>query len=128
MNADRAESGRRRFFAGAAVVGLAGGAIGGLFGIGGGAIMVPLITLLLGRGQHGAHAASVAAIVPIAIAGALVFGEADQINLTAAVLILVTSLPAARLGARWMRQVPEWNLQQGFGLLLLAMAILMFFR
>lgn len=128
MNAAGSRRGGWRFYGGAALVGLSGGAVGGLLGIGGGAIMVPLITLLLGLGQHRAHAASVAAIVPIAIAGALVFGEADQVNVPGAVLILLTSLPAARVGARWMRQVPEARLQQGFGLLLLIMALVMFLR
>lgn len=110
------------------LIGLTGGTVGGLLGVGGGVIMVPLISLLLGLGQHRSHAASVAAIVPIAIAGALVFGEAQQVNVVGALLILLTSLPAARLGALWMRRLPEDTLQIGFGLLLLLMASLMIVR
>lgn len=125
---DTAKLSSWRFVAGCVLIGLSGGTIGGLLGIGGGVVMVPLVSLLLGVTQHQAHAISVAAIVPIGIAGALVFGEAQQVNLGGALLILLTSLPAARLGALWMRGMTEARLQIGFGVLLLFMGLLMLVR
>jgi uncharacterized protein len=117
-----------RFLAGCVGIGLAGGMLGGLLGIGGGALIVPLVSLLLRVTQHQAHAISIAAIIPIAVAGALVFGEAHEVDFGGALLILLTSLPMARLGALWMRGMSESRLQIGFGILLLLMGSLMVLR
>ena len=53
------------------LVGLAAGFLSGLFGVGGGVLMVPALVLVLGMGQRLAHGTSLAAIVPIALAGVL---------------------------------------------------------
>jgi uncharacterized membrane protein YfcA len=53
------------------IIGLAGGFAGGLLGIGGGAIYVPAMVLLLGEDQHMAQGASLAAIVATAIVGGI---------------------------------------------------------
>ena len=51
------------------VVGLFAGALGGLFGVGGGLIFVPTLVLLVGLGQVDAEATSLLAILPVVIAG-----------------------------------------------------------
>lgn len=55
----------------ALVIGLVGGFAGGLLGIGGGAIYVPAMVLLLDENQHLAQGASLAAIVATGIVGGL---------------------------------------------------------
>jgi uncharacterized membrane protein YfcA len=53
------------------LIGLAAGVAGGMFGIGGGAIMVPAMVLLLGMDQKFATGTSIAAqILPIGLLGA----------------------------------------------------------
>lgn len=51
------------------LIGLLGGFAGGLLGIGGGAIYIPAMVLLLGEDQHLAQGASLAAIIATAIVG-----------------------------------------------------------
>ena len=51
----------------AAILGFAGGLLGGLLGVGGGIVFVPALTLFLDETQVEAEAASLLAIVPVAI-------------------------------------------------------------
>ena len=53
----------------AALVGLAAGGVSGLFGVGGGVLFVPALTLVLGLSQLHAEATSLAAIIPVVLAG-----------------------------------------------------------
>ena len=54
----------------ALVAGIAAGILAGLFGVGGGIIFVPTLTLLFAFGQLDAQATSLAAIIPVAAVGA----------------------------------------------------------
>src|SRR5213592_2425433 len=61
-------------------IGVFGGVLSGLLGVGGGVIMVPLLVLWARYGQRDAHAASLGAIIPISIAGALTYGVAGRVH------------------------------------------------
>ncbi len=54
----------------AALIGVAAGVIAGLFGVGGGTLFVPALTIFLGLSHIDAEATSLLAIVPVAIVGA----------------------------------------------------------
>ena len=54
----------------AAAVGLAAGVLAGLFGVGGGILFVPALSLVLGLEQHHAQATSLLAILPTVLVGA----------------------------------------------------------
>ncbi len=68
----------------AAGLGLAAGFIGGLFGVGGGIVIVPGLVLWLGMDQHRAHATSVAAIVAIAAVALIPFAAESEVDWPAA--------------------------------------------
>ena len=53
----------------ASLIGVAAGIASGLLGIGGGILLVPALTILLGHGQVEAEATSLLAIVPVALVG-----------------------------------------------------------
>ncbi len=110
------------------VVGFVAGILSGLLGVGGGLIMVPAMVLLLGLSQHAAHAASLAAIVPIALAGVLIFGQASQVDPVAGALLSLGAILGVRIGAQLMRRTEERRLRAAFGLFLIAMALLLVFR
>lgn len=110
------------------VVGFVAGILSGLLGVGGGLIMVPAMVLLLGLSQHAAHAASLAAIVPIALAGVLIFGQASQVDPVAGALLSLGAILGVRIGAQLMRRTGERRLRAAFGLFLIAMALLLVFR
>ncbi|MGH9167547.1 MAG: sulfite exporter TauE/SafE family protein [Acidimicrobiia bacterium] len=115
----------RPLYAALAAVGLVAGVVSGLLGVGGGIVMVPLMAGVLSFRQHVAHATSLAAIVVIALSGALGFGLAGQVDLRMAALILVGGLLGAYLGARSMHRVSERTLKLVFGGLLVAVGVRM---
>lgn len=110
------------------VVGASAGLLAGLFGVGGGAVLVPGMVLLLGFDQHRAHATSLAAIVLTAPAAALGFGLGDEIVGSAAVALAAGALPGAYAGAAVMRRISEARLRQGFAVLLLVVAARLAFQ
>lgn len=106
-------------------VGAAAGLLSGLFGVGGGILMVPALVLLVGFGQHRAQATSLAAIVPIAAVGAVVFGRADNVDLIAAVLLAAGSLVGVQAGARLMHRLGDRRLSVVFAVFLIVVALAM---
>lgn len=104
-------------------IGLAAGLLAGLFGVGGGVVLVPGMVLLLGVGQHRAHATSLAAILLTAPAAAVGFALGGEIDVAAAVGLAAGALPGAVGGAAIMRRVSEARLRQGFAVLLLLVAV-----
>ena len=107
--------------------GATAGVLSGLFGVGGGLVMVPALVLLLGMAQHRAHATSLAAIVPIGLVGALVFGRADSVNVVAAVLLAGGSLLGVQAGTRAMGRLSGDRLALVFAGFVLVIALAMLF-
>jgi uncharacterized membrane protein YfcA len=106
-------------------IGLGAGVLSGLFGVGGGIIMVPAMVLLAGMTQQRASASSLASIVPIAAVGALIFGRADSVDVPAAAILIVASLIGVQFGARLMPHVGDDRLRVGFAVLMIAIALTM---
>lgn len=98
-------------------IGLVAGLASGLFGVGGGIVMVPLLVWLLRSDQHGAHATSLAAIVPIAAAGAATFALNGEIDYAIAAGLAAGSVIGAPIGVRLMAATPERSLRILFGVL-----------
>ena len=72
------------------LTGLAAGVAGGMFGIGGGAIMVPAMVIFIGLDQKFATGTSVAAqILPIGILAAIVYYRNGNLNIKYAFTIAV---------------------------------------
>lgn len=105
-----------------AVIGFGGGLMSGLLGVGGGVVMVPAMVLWLARGQRQAHAVSIAAIIPMSLASAAVYGVAGRIDVEVAGALAVGTIAGAPLGARALVRLPERLLKAAFGLLLLVAA------
>ena len=109
-------------------IGLAGGALSGLLGVGGGIIMVPLLVIWAGYAQRDAHAMSLGAIVPISIAGALTYGIAGQVRLPEALALASGAVVGARVGAGLLSRLGDRPLKLAFGSFLVAVAVLMVVR
>jgi uncharacterized membrane protein YfcA len=106
----------------AAGVGVAAGILSGLFGVGGGIIMVPLLVAWFTLDQRRASATSLLAIVPIATASAAGYARNDNIDLAAGLLLLIGGVVGGQLGARMLPRTPIATLQLWFGILSLATA------
>ena len=110
------------------MVGLVAGIFSGLFGVGGGIVMVPLIVAVAGVSQHEAHATSLAAILPIATVAAARFGVNEEINYGIAILLGLGSLVGAPLGARVMAGISEGALKIAFGALMVTVGVSLVLR
>ena len=106
----------------AVAVGLLAGLLAGMFGVGGGFLMVPLYISWLGLEQRKSHATSLAAIVPIALAGALGYAAQNSVDFSAAIALLAGSVFGALYGVKLLGQVPLKILQLGFAFLLYSSA------
>ncbi|MDR1387364.1 MAG: sulfite exporter TauE/SafE family protein [Propionibacteriaceae bacterium] len=103
----------RRDIATAVLIGLVAGLMSGLFGIGGGTIIVPAL-VWCGLSQRQAAATSLAAIVPTSMAAAIPYILAGRVDWAAAGLLVVGVVTGARIGAHWLTLLPERVLRWGF--------------
>jgi len=107
------------------LVGLVSGAFGGLVGLGGGVIMIPLLTRFLGLNQHQAHGTSLAALVFTGLTGAHTYWLHGSVDVAAAALLAATAIATASLGALFAHSLPEWQLKGAFGAFLIVVALLL---
>jgi uncharacterized membrane protein YfcA len=106
-------------------IGLSGGIFGGLLGVGGGVITIPLMVGLLKIGQLKAHGTSLVALVFIGIAGAITYSREGSVDLTASLLLALTAVFTAHAGARFANVLPEWKLKHAFGAFLISVSVLL---
>ena len=108
--------------AGAILIGVAAGLLSGLLGIGGGALFVPALVLVLGLGQIEAEATSLLAIVPVAAVGAWRQHTYGNVRVREGLLIGVIAIPGALAGVVLVNVVPERATEYAFAALLLWIA------
>ncbi len=106
-------------------IGLAAGAFGGLVGLGGGVIAVPLMVSFLKLSQHEAVATSLVMVVFTGLAGTLTYATQGTVDWLAALLIIPTAMFSANLGARFANRLPEWKLKRVFGWYLVFVALML---
>ncbi len=109
----------------AALVGVAAGVIAGLFGVGGGTLFVPALTLFLGLSHLEAEATSLLAIVPVALVGAWRQRGYGNLRVSDGVTVGLLAIGGAVLGVVLANALPERALELGFAALLLAVAVQM---
>lgn len=105
------------------LVGLAIGIASGLLGLGGGFLLIPYLSLTLGKDMKTVFGTSLAAILVITLPGALVHSLLGHVDLSLAVAIIAGVVPGAIAGARVAIAMPETLLRIGFALLLLILAL-----
>ena len=106
-------------------IGLIAGIASGLFGIGGGLVMVPLLVLATGFDQHRAHVTSLDASILLAVGGAVVYGIHDRVEVRMAILIAAGAIFGAPLGAYVMNRTPQGRLKAAFGALLIVLSLVL---
>jgi uncharacterized protein len=106
-------------------IGFAAGLFGGLIGLGGGIIMIPLMISVLKLSQHQAHGTSLVALIFTGMAGALIYGLEGHIDFLAAGSLAVTAIVTARAGANYAHALPGWKLRRAFGAFLIFCAALL---
>jgi uncharacterized membrane protein YfcA len=103
-------------------VGFAAGVLAGLFGVGGGILFVPALTLLLGLTHLHAEATSLLAILPTVAAGVWTQQRYGNVRWRPAVLLGAVSIVGVAAGVEIAVNLPEVVLQRLFAVLLLAIS------
>jgi uncharacterized protein len=106
----------------AIAIGLLAGALGGLFGVGGGLIFVPTLVLLLDLGQVDAEATSLLAILPVVAAGTWRQHLYGNVRWRAAGVIGLAAVAGVELGVLTAKALPEATLRRLFALLVILVA------
>ena len=104
------------------VIGLLAGALGGMFGVGGGLIFVPTLVLFVDLGQVDSEATSLLAILPVVIAGTWRQHLYGNVRWRTAAIIGLTAIAGVELGVLTAKALPELTLRRLFAALALVVA------
>ena len=110
------------------VIGTLAGVFSGLFGVGGGSVMVPLLVLWLGYDERSATATSLAAIVFIAAFAAGVQGLYGNVHVLDAILIGVPAILGVLIGTALQQRLRERSIALMFAAVLVASAVELLLR
>lgn len=94
------------------------GILSGLFGVGGGILMVPFMVLALDKGQHLSEGTSLLVIVPTAVVGVLMHKKGNFVSFRTGALLAAGGVGGAYLGAALALRLPAETLQVIFGILM----------
>lgn len=110
------------------IVGIAGGIIGGVFGVGGGIIVVPALVFGFGFAQHQAQGTMLATfLLPSFVFAVWTYHQAGHINWQAALLVSVGIMIGSMLGAKYAQQIPAPMLKRMFGILMVVLGLKLIF-
>lgn len=98
---------------------------GGLIGLGGGVVIVPLLVSWVGLSQHAAHATSLVAVVFTGLLGGLAYATGGAIDWNVALIVAVTSTLFAALSASFAARISAARLRRIFGILLIVVAVIL---
>jgi uncharacterized membrane protein YfcA len=106
------------------VLGLVAGTLGGMFGIGGGLIMVPGLILVIGLGQKEATGTSLfAQLLPVGLLGVKEFWQRGEVNLGAGLSMAAGLFVGAWLGGMYVGFIPPQRMKQAYGAFLLCVGL-----
>ena len=110
------------------VLGFIAGTLSGMFGIGGGTILIPALVYLFAFTQHAAQGTTLAAMVPpIGLLAAIRYWQSGNVNVLAAAFICLGFFFGGWVGANVIQSFPEPLLKKLFGICMLLIALNMIF-
>ncbi|MGA0709703.1 MAG: sulfite exporter TauE/SafE family protein [Ilumatobacteraceae bacterium] len=109
------------------VVGLGAGFLSGVFGVGGGILVVPGLMMFVRMEQRRAHGTSLAAVLPIAVASLVTYWAHDHVDWPVALWLSIGALAGAFVGASLLAIISKRNLALVFAIVLAIVGIRLFF-
>lgn len=107
-------------------IGVGAGLLSGMFGVGGGILVVPALVLMLKFDQRLANGTSLGAVLPISVASLVTYWSHDNVDWIMAAWLVVGALGGAVLGTRWIHVLPRRVLGYLFAVMLLVTAVRLF--
>lgn len=108
------------------IVGVGAGFLSGVFGVGGGILIVPGLVIIAKMDQRLAHGTSLAAVLPIAASSAVTYALHGNIDWPVALFLAVGAVTGAVLGTRLLHVLPHRALSIVFAVVLLVSAVRLF--
>lgn len=108
-------------------IGLAVGFFSGLFGVGGGIILVPLLIVVAGFAQRLASGTSLAVVLPTSVAGLIGYAAHGSVDWAVGATLAVGAVGGSLVGTWALHRVPQLLLRWIFVVFLLVVAVRLFF-
>ncbi len=112
----------------AVLTGAVAGFLGGFLGVGGGIVLIPMLTGWFRLTQHQAHGTSLAIIGATAVGGLVSYGLKGQVDWKTALVAGIASALTAPLGARWATRTSPAVLRRGFAVVMAVVAVRLLWR
>lgn len=110
------------------VIGLSAGVLSGIFGIGGGVVIVPALIYLAGFRQHVATGTSLAVLLPpVGIAAVAEYDRHGNVDLRAAMVIAITLAAGGWIGAIVANRMAGPYLRLAFGIFVVSLGVYLMF-
>lgn len=106
-----------------AMLGFITGILNGLFGAGGGTIIVPFMVFLLGIEDHKAHATAISIILPLTILSSLIYIKNGIVDIPLTLNVTIGSVIGGYIGALLLNKVPIKILRKLFGIIMIIASI-----
>ena len=110
-----------------AILGIISGIANGLFGSGGGSIIVPGMQKFLDIDQHKSHATAIAIILPLTIVSTIVYLYKHDANWSAILWVSIGGTVGGFIGARLLNKISGNLLHKVFGAFMIVAALRMIF-
>lgn len=107
------------------LAGICGGIIGGM-GMGGGTLLIPLLTLLLGIEQRTAQAINLVAFIPMAIVVSIINAKKKNLDYKSIIRVVLPALPASVITALAVGKISSATLSGLFASFLICLGAVMF--
>ena len=110
-----------------ALIGVCSGFLNGLFGSGGGTVLVPAMVFLLGVDEQKAHATAIFVILPLSIISSFIYFKNNFVNWPPTLIVSAGGMIGAYIGAKLLNRLTPRALRIIFGASMVAAAIRMVF-
>lgn len=107
------------------IVGFAGGVLGGM-GMGGGTVLIPLLTIFCGMPQHMAQSVNLLTFLPMSLLSLRVHAQNGLLDAKGAVWMMVPATLLSVLGALFVQKVAPDALRMAFGVFLCVLSLYQF--
>ncbi|MEQ9063000.1 MAG: sulfite exporter TauE/SafE family protein [Vicingaceae bacterium] len=110
------------------LIGITAGVLSGMFGVGGGIIIVPALVFFIGMTQHEAQGTSLGLmLLPIGILAAMNYFKSGNLDIRAGLIIAFAFIVGGYFGSKIALGIEQTTLKRIFGVFMLAVSIKLIF-